>query len=172
MVCPLCGHDDEVVREPVAPGIWRYTCTGGRSHSDPIVWERDAVGAELPQWGGITAELGLYDDLPFCLTAREPFVEYGIVEHRYAELRPEVFRQLVERYGRTRIAPASFTATSFIALALWRLVEVGLIVQHPGQATGHWTYNGTMYYYALPQEQHDDRMLSWKEYAAAHHLDA
>lgn len=172
MVCPLCGHDDGVVREAVGPGVWRYTCSGGRSHSDPMVWERDAAGAELPQWGGITAELGLYDDLPLCLIAGEPFVEYGIVEHRYSELRPEVFRQLVERYGHTRIAPANFTATSFIALALWRLVEAGVIVQHPGLATGHWTYNGKMFYYALPQGRDDGALLSWKDFAAAHHLEA
>jgi hypothetical protein len=29
MVCPLCGHDDGVVREAVAPGVWRYTALEG-----------------------------------------------------------------------------------------------------------------------------------------------
>jgi len=170
MVCPLCGHDDEVERASVAPGVWRYTCSGGRSHSDPLVWERDAGGAELPEWGGITAELGLYDDLPTCLIAGEVFVEYGIVEHRYAELRPDVFRQLLERYGHTRIAPANFTTTAFIALALGRLADAGIVLQRPGPATGHWAYNGSMYYYGLPPGPAEEATLTWADFALSHGL--
>ena len=40
---------------------------------------------------GKAAELGLYEDLLRCVVPGEPFVEYGIVERRYEELRPEIF---------------------------------------------------------------------------------
>ena len=36
--------------------------------------------------GGIGAKLGVYDDVFFCLSPGEPWLEHGIVEHRYKEL--------------------------------------------------------------------------------------
>jgi hypothetical protein len=39
-------------------------------------------------------DLGLYDDLLLCLVPGDPWVEYGVVEHRYKLLRPEIYEAL------------------------------------------------------------------------------
>src|SRR6266508_5699329 len=48
---------------------------------------------------GIAAELGVYDDVFLCLSPGEPWLEHGIVEHRYKELRPTAYREMINRWG-------------------------------------------------------------------------
>jgi hypothetical protein len=42
-------------------------------------------------YSGIAAELGVYDDVFLCLSPGEPWLEHGIVEHRYKELCPTAY---------------------------------------------------------------------------------
>ena len=96
---------------------------------------------------GKAAALGLYEDLLHCLMPGEAFVEYGVVEHRYESLRPEVFQRLVEDYSHTRLGRNKpFTASVFIALVLRRLAERGEVLQTVVQATGPWSHNEVIYY--------------------------
>ena len=63
-----------------------------RSRVSPLV----CVGEAKPRHrissktrgGGIGAKLGVYDDLSLCLSPGEPWLEHGIVEHRYKSCAP------------------------------------------------------------------------------------
>src|SRR5580698_7716160 len=83
-VCPLDGHDDEV---SVVPGgdsdNWLYVCT---AHTDPYNWTVAIPSASSGGREGVTAELGLYDDLLQCVHTGDPWIEHGIVEYRYSRL--------------------------------------------------------------------------------------
>lgn len=160
-VCKLCGRDDDVTTKTLAPGLWSYHCAycSFEWHSST------AVDDGLADAEGITAELGLYDDLPKCLVPGEPFVEYGIVEYRYERLRPKVFAQLLERYGHVRIAPKHYTTSVFIAMALGWLRDRGEVLCEWGPATGSWDYNGIISYWALPPGPGDGARTSWLEFA-------
>lgn len=39
---------------------------------------------------GIAEEFGVYDDLLSCVGTEDPWLEYGIVEYRFARLRPDL----------------------------------------------------------------------------------
>jgi len=153
LVCPLCAHDEAVEQPlPLGPGLWAFTCTGTIGHTEPYRWQtttaREVVDQALS--GGKSEELGLYDDLPRCLSPSEPWVEYGVVEYRYSVLNPSVYSQLLADYGHTRIERKPYTASAFIAAALGRLAEAGIVALQFGPATGYWSYNGTVSYWALP----------------------
>ena len=49
--------------------------------------------------GGISAKLGIYDDVFLCLSPGEPWLEHGIVEHRYKELCPAAYLEMIDRVG-------------------------------------------------------------------------
>jgi hypothetical protein len=126
-----------------------------------------------PAMEGKAADLGLYEDLPLCLIANEPFVEYGIVEHRYSEMRPAVYQRLLDDYSHTRIQRYKpYTASVFIASALRKLTDLGDVLYRVGPATGHWAYNEIISYWALPPGPAEEtRILAWKEYAERLGLD-
>lgn len=145
--------------------------------------ERDARGA-APSWPstttttgdveaaeGITAELGVYDDLLECLVPGEPYVEYGIVEHRFSELRPNVYAELLERYGHTRLGPKPYTASAFLGAALGWLRDHDEILIEFAPATGYWSYNGVIAYCALPPGPADGSRRTYASYAEALGLD-
>lgn len=153
-LCPMCGRDDLILIETLAPGTWRYTCSNARRHpaEQPYSWVGEAASkAERAAAEGKAAGLGLYDDLLLCLVEGEPFVEYGIVEFRYSRLRPKTFAQLIEDYSHTRLQRnKAYTVSSFIAATLGRLDDRAEAVVRWGRATGHWEYNEQISYWALP----------------------
>lgn len=173
-VCPLCSQDGSITIEPIGPGLWRYTCANRRHPSGSYSWQStitDRLDEEVVE--GKAADLGLYEDLPRCLVPREPFVEYGIVEYRYSELRPSVYQQLIRDYSHTRIERNKpYTASVFIASALGRLADRGELLYRFGPATGHWSYNETISYWALPRGQGGEvSILTWRQFAMQVGLD-
>jgi hypothetical protein len=129
-VCPLCSRDDQIDITAIGPGVWRLTCHSSRHPDGPYTWQATATErVNEPAMEGKTAELGLYEDLPRCLVKGEAFVEYGVVEHRYSQLRPDVYQRLLDDYSHTRIERHKpYTASVFIALALGRLADVGDVI--------------------------------------------
>jgi hypothetical protein len=115
--------------------------------------------------------LGLYDDLPLCLRAGDPWVEHGIVEHRYKLLRPKIYGQLLRDYSHAAIAPKDYTASSFLAGALSRLSKDGVLGRIGGRATGYWRYLRGVSYWALLPEPPADERLTWKDFAISEGLD-
>jgi hypothetical protein len=141
---------------------------------EPFHWQTTAAKESIDEalMGGKSEELGLYDDLPQCLSGGDPWVEYGVVEYRYSQLRPRVYAQLLAEYGHTRLGPTSYTTSSFIAGALGRLAKAGILAAQFGPATGYWSYNEIISYWALPPPPEQDRRNSWVEWATANDIDA
>src|SRR5262249_48087028 len=132
-VCKLCGYDDDVSVQTLAPGAWEFRCT-----TCNYTWpSKTAVDDESAGAAGITAGLGVYDDLLRCLVPGEPFVEYGIIELRYSELRPKIYADLIERYGHTRQGPKHYTVSAFLGGALGRLHDRGDLMMDFAEATGY-----------------------------------
>jgi hypothetical protein len=171
LVCPDCAHDDDVsVLVAPAGDEWIYTCRYA-GHRTPVDWTKKRV-AEVEAADGIMAELGLYEDLPRCLVSGEPWVEYGIVEHRYKLLRPEVyFGHLLPKYSHTAVGPKSYTLSAFLAHALSRLRALGDIDYRWGKATGYWDYNSQVSYWALVPVPPDEPVVTWSAFATAEGLD-
>jgi hypothetical protein len=165
-VCPLCGHDDVV---SIVPGgdseNWLYVCTG-TTHKDPYNWTVAIPSAFAGGREGVTAELGLYDDLLRCVRAEDPWVEHGIVEYRYSRLNPKVYLgELIPRFGHRAQGPRHFSASALIAKALGQLRNEGLLAWRYGKATGFWAYNGTISYWAIVPPPPDENRLTWEEFA-------
>jgi hypothetical protein len=139
-------------------------------------WEGTAVSkTDAPEGEeGKAGAMGLPDDLLRCLVPGEPFVEYGIVEHRYSRRRPKEFEQLVKDYSHTRIQRNKpYTASSFIAGTLERMAARGEVLLSWGPASGHWSYNETISYWALPPGPVDlAAKLTYAEFARAEGFDA
>ncbi len=72
-------------------------------------------------YSGIAAELGVYDDVFLCLSPGEPWLEHGIVEHRYKELRPTAYRQMIDRWGHVIQGPRRYSVTAFLTRTWARL---------------------------------------------------
>jgi hypothetical protein len=171
-VCPLCGIEDEVISMPRGAGDeWDFTCTGASGHGEPYSW---IVKAESGFDGrsGIMSELGLYEDLPACLRTGDPWVEHGIVEHRYKLLRPDVyFGELLPRYSHVAIGPTRYSTSAFLAQALSHLLREGAVAWQYSNRTGFWTYAHKISYWALPPAPPMEDRYTWATYATDHHLD-
>ncbi len=103
-------------------------------------------------YSGIAAELGVYDDVFLCLSPGEPWLEHGIVEHRYKELCPTAYRQMIDRWGHVIQGPRRYSVTAFLTRTWARLAADGLLAAQLGPATGVYqhTRNTTILYWALP----------------------
>ena len=110
-------------------------------------------------------EFGLFESLPHCLNAGEAFVEYGVVEYRYRQLKPDMFKDIVTKYGHRAIETGRpYTATTFLASALKLLANRNEVELRWGPATGFWTYDGTVGYWALaPASSYE--LLTWETFA-------
>jgi len=174
-VCPVCVSDDDVTAVPLGPGIFEFTCNYSKGHptrlpyrwngTDPAIGETysdDAVGP--------AAELGMLDDLPACLQVGEGWVEYGIVEDRYAKMNPAAFDELRDRYGHRILGPqrsGRHTASVYIARVLAMLRDRGLVAFSYGPATGPWSYNGSISYWGRLPAPPAGRRMTYAEYAKA-----
>lgn len=172
-LCPLCGLDDEVKVVGIRDGKWLFVCSRTSKHAQPFEWaSSDLAPSEDDAEPGVMEGFGLFHDLPHCLEKGEPFVEYGIVEYRYRALRPKTFAQLLDTYGHRAIEVGRpYTTSSFLASALRILANRGEFELRWGPATGVWSYDGTVSYWALTPAS-GDSMRSWASYCADEGLDA
>lgn len=164
-VCTFHG-DEGVFGEPVADeaGSLRYTCERKRGHpvDGPYSWVHVPTPPGIEGVSGLAAELGLGDDLVEALAAfGGSWVEYGVLERQYARLHAETFTLLVEKYGHTAVAAKRYTASAFIGRTLGELSKTGVILWHPGPATGRWSYNSSISWWALPPEPEWSTESSW-----------
>jgi hypothetical protein len=172
-VCPF--HADEDVRgEPSGQGDQSlvFTCTRSQGHPQPgqHTWLQMPEPEELPGIDGYAAELGLAVELPAAIDQyRGSWIEYGVVEQAYALRCPVDFAEIVLRYGHTAIAPKKYTASAFLAGVLGTLSRRASVLYHPGPATGHWSYNGTISWWAIaPEPVWASSRLSWA--ASGHNM--
>ena len=86
--------------------------------------------------GGIGAKLGVYDDVFLCLSPGEPWLEHGIVEHRYKELCPAAYLEMIDRWGHVSQGPRRYSVTAFLTRAWSQLARDGILATKLGPATG------------------------------------
>lgn len=141
VVCPVCGYDDDIQVTADTGVELTVTCLGGGS-GHPQSWTQRRAHAPLqPTRDGLGAELGIYEDLHQVLDPGDPYVEYGVVEHRYASLNRAAYDFLVARYSHTAYGPTRYSASVFIGSALWTLQRGGFLERVDCPATGFWRYN-------------------------------
>jgi hypothetical protein len=93
-------------------------------------------GSAEAGYSGIAAELGVYDDVFLCLSPGEPWLEHGIVEHRYKELCPTAYRRMIDRWGHVIQGPRRYSVTAFLTRTWARLAADGLLAAQLGPR--HW----------------------------------
>ena len=64
--------------------------------------------------GGIGAKLGVYEDVFLCLSPGEPWLEHRIVEHRYKELFPAAYLEMINRWGHVSQGPRRYSVKAFL----------------------------------------------------------
>lgn len=168
-VCPLCAQDDDefLTWEPIAPGLWQVTCTSPL-HPEPYRWQTTGVGVlDASGHEGLCHQLGVYETLLGTFVPGEPFVEYGIVEHRFALAAPHAYRVLVDTYNHKALSPGQLqvSASAVIGGALGWLRERGGLVSRRVRATGFWSYNSDVTAWRLPGEDASTELLTWLEFA-------
>ena len=117
---------------------------------------------------GIGAELGVYDDVFLCLSRGEPWLEHGIVEHRYKERCPAAYRTMIDRWGHTIQGPRRYSVTAFLTRAWSQLASDGVLAAQTGPATGLYRHTPTtkILYWALPPGPDAKRTQTWADFAA------
>src|SRR4051812_2907140 len=118
-------------------------------------------------------ELGLFDDLPRCLVAGEPFVEYGVIEYRYRVLRARTFADIVSKYSHRALQIGkAYTASNLLASALRQLVNRGELELRFGSPTGFFaSYLEVVSYWALAPAANEG-LMTWATFASASGLDS
>ncbi|MGK5170488.1 hypothetical protein [Geodermatophilus sp. CPCC 205761] len=164
-VCPFHADDDvRGVPTGYGDGSLAFACTRrGHPLEGPHTWLRVPAVEAGPSGSGLAAELGLATELPAAVKAfAGRWVEYGLVERAYAARRPTDFAHLVSRFGHTALVDKRNTASAFLAGYLATLAKRGDILYHDGPATGRWSYNSKISWWAVaPRPQWDDDRLSW-----------
>ena len=170
-LCPLCAYDDNITTTDLGAGLTEYRCSG---HNPPHTWTH-LVSPFKPQKGdasdgsGLAAELGMYDDLPQLIGSDPGWIEYGIVERRFREAYPESFAAVTDRYPHHEQGHHGYTASMYIAMILGALRDRGVVVSmgKPGKATGYWSYNTGVHYWARPPGPPTEELITYESWATA-----
>ena len=115
---------------------------------------------------GIGAELGVYDDVFLCLSPGDPWLEHGIVEHRYKELCPTAYKEMIDRWGHVIQGPRRYSVTAFLTRAWSQLARDGVLATQLGPATGLYQHNVKILYWALPPRPEPQPIRTWADFAA------
>jgi hypothetical protein len=169
--CPF--HTDEPLPgKPLNDGFGTesFECDRIREHPSgaSFVWARTPAPPDAESVSGIAADLGLDLALPQAIASFQGrWVEYGLVEREYARGHPGDFEWLYKRYGHSHDQDSKqYTVSAFLASTLGTLSRHGSVRFHSGAATGRWSYNGNISYWAVdPEPQWEDR-LSWESAGA------
>jgi hypothetical protein len=142
----------------------------------PLCGDEEEVRRVPAAGGGSVRDTTLGAALLDCVLPGEPWVEYGIVEHRYAENHPEAFRKLVLEKGHrwwspdgirktsAGIRPDDITASRYLVRTLSALAAAGALTRQFGRGTGTWSYNSTISYWALPPAPSANHQLSYETF--------
>jgi hypothetical protein len=163
--CPFHSDEDRLARAQAEDG-WHLTCPRTDGHpisGNTYTWLAAAPDSDASQGSGLTAELGLFDELPAALGPYTgQWVEYGVLEAAYAMAQPKDFALLVERYGHTAVRAKRYTASAFLGRALGELMRAGSLTLRFAPATGRWAYNHEISWWSLPGETPCETPVSWK----------
>jgi len=166
MNCTKCFRADDVSYQHLPDKMVQYVCSGPHEGSGEHTWITSLSSAMWSTEGenGVTDEL--LDPLLASVVPGEPFVEYGVVEHRFRLVNPDLFAAHIHDRGHSMLAPAQATASSVrFAATLGRLARNGELVSVYGPATGAWSYNTRVTYWARPPAPSAPH-VSWSAYCA------
>ncbi len=166
ITCPKCFSADDVLPPRRLPDrMLQYRCVNESAHGE-YEWltSHEAVQSPSQVEEGVTDDL--LEPLNQCVLAGDPFVEYGIVEHRLRARFPELFAAHVAEQGHSMFGSRAYTASSVrFGVALGRLERLGELTSEYGPATGAWHYNGQVTYWARNPPTTRQRQ-SFAEYCA------
>jgi hypothetical protein len=148
ITCPKCFSADDVLPPRRVPDhLLQYRCTNEVHGDHQWLTTRNAVQPPSDVQEGVTDDL--LEPLSQCVDAGDPFVEYGIVEHRLRTRFPDLFATHVAEQGHSMFGSRAYTASSVrFGVPLGRLERLGELVSEYGPATGAWHYNGQVTYWA------------------------
>ena len=156
--------DEDVAGVRLNEDSYVFTCDRSTGHPlpGPYSWMQAPEPPDLPEISGLARELHLDVELPTAIAKHaDQWAEYGVVEIAYATARPADFATLVDRYGHTAIEATRYSASSFIASTLGRLSRTGKVLFRWGPATGRWSYNSQISWWALPPGPDWTHRTSW-----------
>jgi hypothetical protein len=152
-------------------GTHAHVCGRRTGHPGDVPWHwlEAPSPTTSPGLTGLAEDLDLQHELPAAIAALgEGWFEYGLVERSYARRRPRNWRQMVEQWGHTAIAPTQCSASSYLAGTIGRLSRLGAVAYHPGVGTGRWSYNSdTSWWSALPPGPWEER-TAWVDAVGDH----
>lgn len=165
--CPF--HADEDIEGTFVSGDvgYAFACDrSGHPEQGSYTWTVAPEAPESLSMSGLAAELNLWVNLTYVVSAYPGrWVEYGVIERAYAAAHPADWSLLVERFGHTAIASKGYTVSTYLAKALGSLASQGAVAYHDGKATGRWSYNPQISWWAaFPEpEWMPANQLSWAD---------
>lgn len=165
ITCPRCFRADDVVPPRRLPDqVLEYHCANPVHGDHEWLTTRDAVLLPADVQEGVTDEL--LEPLDHCVDPGDPFVEYGIVEHRLRTRFPDLFASHVADQGHSMFGSRAYTASSVrFGVALGRLERRDELVSQYGPATGAWRHNGQVTYWSRNPPA-DPGRRTWAEHCA------
>ncbi|WP_052669072.1 hypothetical protein [Nitriliruptor alkaliphilus] len=169
-LCSTCYRDLGPGRFDDATGVWLYECEQCPGVDGPLTVEvPDPDGPT-----GLLGEFGVPDAIRQAL-GRYPgrWLEFGVVEHLYAQVAPDTYRALVERFGHRAIEEATNTTASWLlGRALWQLKrDHEVLVMGMPHGTGRWGYLRPCHAWSLPGGSENATVVTWEAFAAEHGFD-
>lgn len=174
-MCSWCASDEYIDDyDAERDEAW---CTGP-GHPEPRMFEpkKEAAARAAKEKAlsglsfGIAHELGLYEDLVEVLRPGQ-WMETGAVEYCYGVEHPEIYRQMLDRWGHVAQSPRKYSVTSFIGSTLGQLSRWTNVTYRSGPGTGFFSYNRWVGYWTLEPVPDDAATTSWEVLARSEGLD-
>lgn len=150
VTCPRCFQADDVSYQRLPDHVIMYHCTNRHQDGEPHDWlvtREESAPMTLAAVDGVVGDL--LEPLLACLEPGEPFVEFGVVEYRLRQRDLDLFRRHVAERGHVLLGTRRVTASAVrFGVALGMLARAGEIVGRLGRATGAWSYNARVNYWA------------------------
>jgi hypothetical protein len=173
--CTWCGTDEHVdAYDPVDDIAW---CSGP-GHPEPRMFQpklERAIRRETDdKWrylsNNIAAGYGLYDLLPELLVAGE-WSDTNVVEHRFALAHPEIYAELLDRWGHVSQGSRKYSTTSFLGSTLGALCRAANVTHKSGHGSGRFSYNRWVGFWTIETVPADAVDIGWADYAVLNGFD-
>ncbi len=165
--CPLCFSPDDVSYERMPDGVIAYSCERNHDGNGDHHWtlaSNEAGRSGLTE-DGVTDEL--LDPFSACVLTGEPWMEYGIIELRFRDAFPDLFRDHVRDRGHRMLNRTVGTASGTrFAMALGRLAKNGEVIRKYGPATGAWAPQNLTYWARSPTPPAET--VTWSQWCTQH----
>jgi hypothetical protein len=168
--CPSCGSDAATTYTRAPDSGFLYTCRYTHDGDGQCTWTANpAKGANAPTgWSTEGVTTNLVDPLLKIMRALpDVWLEHGVIEYQLRLDYPDLFAQHVADRGHVLTGAVQATASSVrFATGLLRLERLGTVEHKLGPATGAWSYNAEVGYWALTPIPASEASLTWAQRCA------